>query len=126
MNDDLISRQAAIEFIKDHSYPVRYDNNSIEQGMTVTGIEQALNEVPTVRLEQKTGRWIVDALANNIYRCSECGIDAPVELTGGTEYKSNYCPNCGADMRSKAREYLEYGELITKGIAQGLRGDSDE
>ena len=23
--DDLISRQAAIDFIKDHSYPVRYD-----------------------------------------------------------------------------------------------------
>ena len=28
MSDDLISRQAAIDFIKDHSYPVRYDNTS--------------------------------------------------------------------------------------------------
>ena len=40
-SDGLISRQAAIDFIKDHSYPVRYDNNSIEQGMTITGIEEA-------------------------------------------------------------------------------------
>lgn len=58
-----------------------------------------LDEVSSV--PQKTGRWIVDALANNIYRCSECGIDAPVELTGGTEYKSNYCPNCGAKMEGE-------------------------
>lgn len=49
MNDDLISRQAAIDFIKEHSYPVRYDNTSIEQGMTVTGIEQALNEMPSIQ-----------------------------------------------------------------------------
>lgn len=57
MSDDLISRQAAIDFIKDHSYPVRYDGNSIEQGMTVTGIEQALNEMPSIHPKQKTGRW---------------------------------------------------------------------
>ena len=48
---DCISRQAAIDFIKDHSYPVRYDSNSIEQGMTITGIEQALNEIPSARSE---------------------------------------------------------------------------
>ena len=46
--DDLISRQAAIDFIKDHSYPVCYDRTSIERGMTLTGIEQALNEIPIV------------------------------------------------------------------------------
>lgn len=38
-----------IEFIKDHSYPVRYDTNSIEQGMTITGIEQAIKEYCEVK-----------------------------------------------------------------------------
>lgn len=38
------SVEGLIEFIKDHSYPVRYDRNSVEQGMTVTGIEQAIKE----------------------------------------------------------------------------------
>lgn len=33
-----------IEFIKDHSYPVRYDRNSIEQGMTIAGVECAIKE----------------------------------------------------------------------------------
>ena len=45
------------------------------------------------------GEWIVDSIASNIFTCSVCGQDAPVEPTGGTEYKSNFCPNCGADMR---------------------------
>ena len=64
-------------------------------------IQQVVEEL---KAERKMGKWIVDALANNIYRCSECGIDAPVEPTGGTEYKSNYCPNCGADMRGDEDE----------------------
>ena len=33
-----------IEYIKEHSYPVRYGTNSTEQGMTITGIEQAIKE----------------------------------------------------------------------------------
>lgn len=86
MSDDLISRQAAIDFIKDHSYPVRYDGNSIEQGMTVTGIEQALNEMPSIHPKQKTGRWIDD-------NCSECG---QYVYHGDA---NNYCPNCGAFMK---------------------------
>lgn len=45
------------------------------------------------------GKWIVDSIASNIFTCSVCGQDAPVEPTGGTEYKSNFCPNCGADLR---------------------------
>lgn len=89
--NDLISRQAAIDFIKDHSYPVRYDGNSIEQGMTVTGIEQALNEMPSIHPKQKTGRWID---MDDHVMCSCCG---------ATHYGAdkNYCPNCGAKMESE-------------------------
>ena len=85
--DDLISRQAAIDFIKDHSYPVRYDSNIIEQGMTLTGIEQALNEIPIVQPERKTGKWI-DGYKRQ--RCSSCG------YRGVRSW--NFCPYCGAKM----------------------------
>jgi len=44
------------------------------------------------------GEWIVDSVASNVFRCSICGSDAPVCPTGGNEYKSRYCPNCGARM----------------------------
>lgn len=96
MNNDLISRQAAIDFIKDHSYPVRYDNTSIEQGMTVTGIEQALNEMPSIQPKQKTGRWEHDGghFANR-WICSQCGYKFYFEKS-----EAKYCPNCGAKMES--------------------------
>lgn len=38
------SVEGLLKYIQDHSYPVRYDSNSIEQGMTITGIEQAIKE----------------------------------------------------------------------------------
>lgn len=89
--DDLISRQAAIDFIKDHSYPVRYDSNSIEQGMTLTGIEQALNEIPIVQPEQKTGQWLINSDGYYPY-CSICKNEPQGRIM------TDYCPNCGAKM----------------------------
>lgn len=90
MANDLISRQAAIDFIKEHSYPVRYDNTSIEQGMTITGIEEALKEVPAVQLEQKIGHWIICSDGYYPY-CSQCKYEQ--------KEKTRYCPNCGAFMK---------------------------
>ena len=95
--DDLISRQAAIDFIKDHSYPVCYDRTSIERGMTLTGIEEALNEIPIVQPEQKTGRWEDDGgkFANR-WICSQCGYKFYFEKS-----EAKYCPNCGAKMEDE-------------------------
>lgn len=47
MSNDLISRSAVIERIKRHSYPVSQRDNSIENGMTLTGIQQCIDEEPT-------------------------------------------------------------------------------
>lgn len=103
MSDDLISRQAAIDFIKDHSYPVRYDGNSIEQGMTVTGIEQALNEMPSIQPKQKTGRWIYTNTIGGMryYGCTICTNQEKDCIADENEIQwYNYCPNCGAKMES--------------------------
>ena len=103
MSNDLISRKAAIKFIKNHSYPVRYDRNSIEQGMTITGIEQALNEVPSVQPEQKTGRWVYMKDCEDWY-CSNCK-DIFMLLEGTPKDNDyNYCPNCGAKMESEGKD----------------------
>ena len=98
MNDDLISRQAAIEAI-DAVFPVD-PKSEYAQGIACGAAlaKTYVEQLPSVQLERNKGKWIVDVLADNIYRCSECGVDAPVEPIGGTEYKSNYCPHCGARM----------------------------
>lgn len=105
MDNDTISRQAAIDIIKNHSYPVRYDGNSIEQGMTLTGIEQALKEVPSVQLEQKTGRWIeTDDYDYDVWRCSKCKEYFYFDEGTPQDNQYYYCPCCGAKMESEVTE----------------------
>ena len=69
--------------------------------------------------QPRKGKWITDNPHSEIYRyaCSECHAHHRARY--------DFCPSCGADMRSEAREYLEYGKLIAKGIEQGLRGDAE-
>lgn len=71
MKDDLISRAAALRIFEEHCYPVRYDHNSIERGMTLTGIVEVLNITPPVQqwipvteqLPEKSSPWRTGYLA---------------------------------------------------------------
>lgn len=64
-------------------------------------------DAPSIDIEPKRGEWIdqgwhgdwqfeTDGRGNcwYEYKCSECGY---IKIGG----KSNYCPNCGADMRER-------------------------
>lgn len=44
------------------------------------------------------GRWIdtYDGV-----HCTNCGRFAPMDLNGNEFFNSNFCPNCGADMRER-------------------------
>ena len=68
-----------------------------------TGLEQAINgEVRKIDMAtsvRKHGEWVHDIAYYDedgcpciVSRCSECGEAYP---------ESNFCPNCGADMRGK-------------------------
>ena len=51
--------------------------------------------------DRPKGEWILECdgrnECDNLYKCSVCGVECGCE-----EYdKPNFCPNCGADMRSK-------------------------
>lgn len=116
---DLISRQAAIKLIEDNSYLIKHNLNDVEKGMTLTGIKQALEFLPSVQPEQKTGRWVTQ-FDGTLHYCSECGWalmdtesgDLPYMgidyhrsneerwtcCPGWCEELMNYCPNCGAKM----------------------------
>ena len=65
--------------------------------------EQTLGEIKEM-LEgepERKGKWIQDDIASNIFRCSECGGDAPVDSTAGCEIKSKFCQWCGAKMEEE-------------------------
>ena len=75
--DDYIKREALRDAL--------YDADAI----TMNGVK-ILNQFPSSDVAPvKHGRW--ERCGKNLGECSECGEVVVI--------KSNYCPNCGADMR---------------------------
>lgn len=48
---------------------------------------------------RERGRW--EKISHYPYYCSCCSEIAPLDCEGESHYKSNFCPNCGADMRGE-------------------------
>ena len=62
-------------------------------------------KTPSAQPERKKGKWLDNDRYG--YLCSECG--AYLEIDCG-DAEMNFCPNCGADMRSRK---LQYGDNDT-------------
>lgn len=74
--DDLISRQAAIDWCL-----------------------EGLNNMPSAQPERKKGKWIDEifkpwGLVHHPYKCDQCGEHS--------EADSDFCPNCGARMEGES------------------------
>lgn len=93
MNDDLISRSAAIEILEELK-DLDYENyvhrrfsilSENQWDAVIANFKELINKAQP---EQKTGRWID---MDDHVMCSCCG---------ATHYGAdkNYCPNCGARM----------------------------
>ena len=86
----LIDANALMDVIRQHEYPLATRLGSIDNGMFTLGIQQVVDEAPTVdAVEVVHGRWMHHE--NDIAYCSNCEADA-------VEDGTNYCPNCGAKM----------------------------
>lgn len=53
---------------------------------------ERIKQMPTIEPGRKKGKWISG-------KCDQCGEHAPYWSMSTTYYLSNYCFNCGADMR---------------------------
>lgn len=93
----LIDGDALMETIRAHDYPLRAHFNSTDNGMFTLGIQQAVDEQPTVdAVPVVRGKWISDGAGYHwTYNCSVCGWKDGYPFNE----RHNYCPNCGADMR---------------------------
>lgn len=100
MNDDLISRKAAIELILSGKVG---DDSLVECPEECNSfLDWAAEEVGKMPpAERKKGRWSIERLfgtdgrAYEVRRCSIC--DGCYQ---DAEYGLNFCPNCGAEMEN--------------------------
>ena len=89
MNDDLISRQEAIDAFEGELYTL--------------SLFETIKNLPSAQPERKTGTWILVKGSNgkDYHKCSECLHTQ--EITG----VKNYCAVCGAEMRGEQHERFD-------------------
>jgi len=89
---DLISREKALTELEAHKLPKQYciDHN-IDETIDMGMVRIILNQLPSAVLEREKGEWIKCCSCCREYKCSNCEYEHCQE--------SNFCPNCGADMR---------------------------
>ena len=91
--DTYINKYQALKLFEKHSYPVKYDGNSIEQGMTITGIRQVINELSSVN---NLARKVMGNISELEIYCPNCGGINIYEITHDDKFiEYSYCPDCG-------------------------------
>ena len=123
-----MTKQEAINILTGQ-YRVPVENGTDEFAQEINkAIDMAIE---ALQAESKTGKWKLDpnGMDWNIpaWRCSECGFVANyigVEVNGLGDNPmnwagSNFCPNCGADMREKGKRMSRYidANLISRQAA---------
>ena len=75
----------------------RYSPDSSECGI-LTGAVKLLDAQPTIEPEPKTGEWIVTSEFDDCCyaKCNQCNV---TQIFYYGKPLTNFCPNCGADMR---------------------------
>lgn len=102
-SEDTISRKAAIECLEHLS---ACDEPFVEIGTddeTFIGKYEAITEIsdlPPAQPERKTGKWVVTSEFEDCRyaKCNQCNV---TQVFYYNKPLTNYCPNCGADMRER-------------------------
>ena len=96
--DDLISRRVVIDMLSEQLDYLdkldKYDNpTAVSQWY---GINWARNRIADLQPERKKGKW--EMVWNTFFHTElpKCTVCKNFEV-----YKTNFCPNCGADMREE-------------------------
>ena len=88
-DSDTISRAKAIEALDK-----RFDSIPMEQTSEILMLRKDLRDLPPAQPERIKGHWVNG-------RCDKCNEHAPFWAMASTYHESNFCPNCGADMRQR-------------------------
>ena len=117
--EDAISRKAVVDIFKcrvdmlERRIARRNGSNFYDQteaiGIFQLKIDEAnkyvelINNLPSVQPKEprRKGKWIKSNIPEEDYTCSECGGACWYYDYERGVAKSDYCPNCGADMREE-------------------------
>lgn len=110
--DDTIYRQAAIdavmEFMPSLTTPDgcgQFDAEIYAAQEMFADIGQALSDLPSAQPERKKGKWIPQEMNKSYGRISTAVYYYPkCSVCGWSADNTNFCPNCGADMRGGQNE----------------------
>lgn len=99
--NDTISRAAAIDALDkcpcggkdENGRPWIYKENAVE---AIEMVE------PSPPAEPKKGKWIKTARWGRVYYCDQCRNYLDFDGVNAGRGSTNFCPNCGADMREVA------------------------
>ena len=73
-------------------------------------------------LKRPHGEWTQDFTMDTTAICSKCGEKAWYKEYRGCVTKSNFCPNCGADMRPRpSKDCMRKCERIRDWLLQGMK-----
>jgi len=100
VNGDVIDRQAAIDAFNTNlnGLVVGGEENAKTVENYLNGVIEKIKCLPSAEPEREKGNWIEHNPhrwgLGIVFECSECGEEIECE-------SSNFCPNCGADMRGE-------------------------
>ena len=103
---DLISKEALIEELKKSR---KYHAQNGRELELLCRCENIVNEQPTVEAVPVVhGEWerVGSGSLYDVYECTNCHCQPKWDCLGDNHWKiafTDFCPNCGADMRKKVR-----------------------
>ena len=62
---------------------------------------ETIDAVPSAQPERKTGHWIKTGRWGRVYYCDQCRNYLDFDGVNVGRGSTNFCPNCGADMRGE-------------------------
>lgn len=102
--DDAISRQAVLDALDKSKYSNEFcEEHHIDWSINLGMAHIVVNELKPITPHPKVGQWVKTFEPNEaepfiLWECSNC------HKTVIGSMKSDYCPNCGADMRESEDE----------------------
>lgn len=98
--DDLISRQAVKE-LAHNQMREKYCGMALKEqrDFYIKLADSIIDLLPSI--QPKRGKWIKTARWGRVYYCDQCRNYLDFDGVNAGRGNTNFCPNCGADMRGE-------------------------